>query len=123
MDLDALRPDRLPRSLRLAAYAAATAILLYLCLAPAPDLPGPSPWDKAQHAIAWAVLTGLGLVLSPSRPRAICAFALSLGVLVEVLQATMGFGRQGDWRDVAADAVGVAAALAAWALVQRRFRP
>ena len=118
MDLNALRPDRLPRPLRLAAYAAAAAILLWLCLAPTDDLPGVSLWDKAEHSIAWAVLTGTGLVLSHHRPRAIAAFAFGLGILVELLQATMGFGRQGDWRDLVADSIGIAAALAVWGLIQ-----
>ena len=47
------------------------------------------------------------------------AAVMGLGVLVEVLQATMGFGRHGDWRDLVADSLGVAAALAVYALVQR----
>ena len=122
MDLRALRPDRLPRPLRLAAYAAATVILLYLCLAPSDDLPGVSLWDKAEHAIAWAVLAGVGLALSPRRPRAICAFAIGLGIAVELLQATLGFGRDGDWRDLVGDTIGVAVALGLWAGARRLAR-
>jgi len=34
----------------------------------------------------------------------------------------MGFGRQGDWRDLLADTLGVLAALAIYALVQRLRR-
>ena len=41
---------------------------------------------------------------------------------VEILQATMGFGRDGDWRDLVADTLGVAVALAIYALVQRLRR-
>lgn len=114
-----LDPARLPRPLRLAAYAAATAILLYLCLAPTKDLPHETLWDKAEHAIAWFVLAATGLVLSPRRPRAIAAFAIGLGAAVEVLQATLPFGRDGDWRDLVADSVGVAAALVLWAILRQ----
>ncbi len=113
-------PARLPRPLRLTAYAAATVVLLYLCLAPSRDLPPEALWDKAEHAIAWFVLTSLGLILSPRRPRAIVAFTIGLGAAVEVLQAALPFGRDGDWRDLAADTVGIVLAYAVW-LVWRRL--
>ena len=115
--------DRLPRPLRLALYALAAAILLWLCLSPLDELPKVTLWDdKAEHAVAWFVLTGTGLLLSHYRPRAIAAFAIGLGAAVEILQATMGFGRDGDWRDLVADTLGVALALALYALAQRLRR-
>ena len=116
-------PDRLPRPLRLTLYAAASAVLLWLCLAPTQTLPSANMGDKIEHTIAWLVLTSLGLGLSHQRPRAIAAYALGLGALIEVLQATLGFGRQGDWRDLLADAIGVALALAGYALIRRFARP
>ncbi|WP_304190300.1 VanZ family protein [Phenylobacterium aquaticum] len=100
----------LPRRLRLSLYAAAVGVLLWLTLAPTDELPKVTLWDKAEHALAWFVLTALGLALSPRRPRAIVVFALVLGVMVEVLQGTMGVGRDADWRDVVADSAGVACA-------------
>ena len=103
-------PSRLPRPLRLALYALASAILLYLCLAPSHDLPKINLWDKEEHAIAWLVLTATGLVLSPHRPRAIATYAFGLGVFVELAQWAMGFGRDADWHDVAADSLGIAVA-------------
>jgi VanZ family protein len=111
--------DRLPLALRFGLYGLATAILLYLCLAPTKALPNVHLWDKAEHAIAWAVLAGVGLILFPDRPVAIVAFSLTFGVLVEVLQAVLPFGRDGDWKDWAADCVGVAATFAIYALVRR----
>jgi VanZ family protein len=109
-------PHRLPRPVRLGLYALASAILLYLCLAPSTELPQPGIGDKWEHGVAWMVLVLTGLALSPRRPRAIVAYALVLAVAVEVLQGLMGFGRDADWRDVVADAIGVAVALAiAWA--------
>lgn len=111
--------DRLPAALRLAAYAAAVAVLLYLTLAPSHDLPQVNVWDKAEHATAWLVLAGLGLILFPRRPVAIAAFSLGMGALVEVLQGVLPFGRDADIHDFLGDTVGVAAALAAYALIRR----
>jgi VanZ family protein len=111
-----LLPARWPRPLRLALYALAVAILLWLTLAPQQALP-PEPGfgDKWDHALAWTVLVLSGLVLAPRRPLALAAFALALGVVVEVLQGVMAFGRDSDWRDLIADAAGVALAfLIAW---------
>jgi VanZ family protein len=112
-----LVPYRLPRPLRLALYALATAILLYLCLAPSKDLPKVNIWDKEEHAAAWMVLTLTGLLLSPWRPRAIAAFAFGVGVFVELAQWAMGFGRDADWHDVAADCVGICVAFILYAPV------
>lgn len=103
-------PSHLPRPLRLALYSLATAILLYLCLAPSRNLPKINLWDKEEHALAWLVLTLTGLILSPQRPRAIAFYAFGLGVFVELAQWAMGFGRDADWHDVAADSLGIAVA-------------
>jgi VanZ family protein len=111
--------DRLPLALRFGLYGLATAILLYMCLAPSKALPNVHLWDKAEHAIAWAVLAGVGLILFPAQPAKIAMFTVSFGVLVEVLQAALPFGRNGDWQDWVADCVGVAAAFAVYAAVRR----
>lgn len=101
-------------------YALACAILLYLTLAPEQEVPGAGlVWDKAEHALSWAVLTGAGLLLSTRRRWAIGVFALVFGAVVEVLQANMGLGRDGNWLDLVADCVGIAAAYLVWALMRR----
>ena len=110
----------LPRPVRLAIYALAVTIVLYMCLAPSKDVPGEGlVWDKAAHALTWAILAGSGYVLAPRRLRAITVFAIGLGAAIEVAQATMGFGRDGDWRDLAADTIGVTVALGVYLLVRR----
>ncbi len=115
-----MRFDRLPRPFRLGLFSLACCILLYLTLAPGKYVPGEGIiWDKAEHAISWAVLTGAGLLLSTHRRWAIGVFAFVFGGTVEVLQATMGLGRDGDWHDLAADTVGIAMAYAAWFLMRR----
>lgn len=117
-----MRPDRLPPAVRLTAYAAATAVVLYICLAPTDALPDVAldVWDKAEHALTWAGLVFLGLAFWPRRLLAVSAFALVLGAAIEALQAGMGAGRQGDPLDFLADAVGVAAVVAAATLLRRR---
>ena len=112
MPVRAMRPHRLPRPLRLSLFLLATGVLLYLCLAPQSDLPQTHTWDKLQHAVAWFVLTVIGLTLSPRRRLAVPGFALALGAGIEILQALMGFGRNGDWRDFVFDALGVALGVA-----------
>jgi uncharacterized protein YfiM (DUF2279 family) len=112
--------SRWPRPLRLGLYALACCILLYLTLAPEKEVPGVGlVWDKAEHALSWAVLTGAGLLLSTKRRWAIGVFAFAFGAMVEVLQANMGLGRDGNWPDLAADSVGIAAAFLVWALMRR----
>jgi VanZ family protein len=114
--------------------------VLIVVLSLVPDDPsGDVAWDKARHGAAYAVLTALvllSLVWRPARrprPRAVIirtALALAvavvvLGGVVEVLQAEV-VDRDGSWGDLLADAIGVAAAGAAWAgaglLARRRLR-
>jgi VanZ family protein len=113
--------DRLPLALKLGLYGLASAILLYLTLAPSKAVPDVHLWDKAEHAIAWAVLAGVGLVLFPRAVLPIALFALGFGVLVEILQGALPFGRDADWKDWIADLVGVAAAVIVY-LGWRRLR-
>jgi VanZ family protein len=49
----------------------------------------------------------------------VLAFAFGFGVLVEVLQSSLPFGRDGDARDLIADSVGILAALILWAALRR----
>jgi VanZ family protein len=119
-----MNPARLPPLLKALAYMAAVAVLLWLCLAPSSALPQPPNLsDKLEHAIAWFVLTALGLLFWPASWRRVALFALGLGLAIEGLQMAAGFGRQGDWLDFAADAVGVLVALAVFALLRRRLDP
>ena len=111
---------QLPRPFRLGLFALACCILLYMTLAPEHAVPGVGLiWDKAEHAGAWAVLTGAGLLLSTRRRWAIGMFALLFGAMVEVLQANMGFGRDGNWPDLVADTVGVVVAYLVWTVMRR----
>ena len=76
-------------------------------------------WDKLQHALAFGVLTILGLLayatnktpLQKQSHRIVVAMVL-YGALIEVLQSVSGW-RYGEFGDWAADVVGV---LLAWLL-------
>jgi len=113
----------IPRPLRLGAFLLAVGVILLLTLLPSEDIPGEDMiWDKAAHAIAFGTLTILGLLLSTHRRWKVVLAVWCLGVAIEIAQALMAFGRQGDWRDVVGDTVGVAAGLTLWAIA-RRFKP
>lgn len=111
-------PSRFPRPLRLALFAVAVTILFVLCAVPSEDLPDPGTGDRFEHMAAWFVLTVTGYLLAPNRFLAIPAFALAYGALIELAQGSMGLGRHADPADLAADAVGVALAVAAYLAVR-----
>ena len=94
-----------------AAFWLTTVAVLVLTLSPGPLLPRDpfNLWDKAQHALAFAVLTMLGLLAWPQpslRWRTLLSL-VALGGFIEVAQHLSGW-RHGEWSDWGADAVGVA---------------
>ena len=96
---------------------------LWLTLGPSPGQGGGRWVDKIQHAIGFYGLTGLAAAAFARRPLLMLGAAmLALGAVIEVLQATPAIGRDAEWADLLADAVGIAAALAPQALpAWRRF--
>ena len=90
-------------------------VINILALSPAPFLPPLEIfnwWDKAQHAIAFAVLAVLAVLAYPEASRLrIALLLIGQGVLIELLQYYGGY-RFGDWQDAVADGVGVLLGLA-----------
>jgi hypothetical protein len=81
----------------------------------APDV-GPPPaipfQDKIFHAVAFACLTGPGVLVLPRRYLWFwVAHMVALGGGIELVQARGDEGRSGDVFDFAADVVGIVAAL------------
>ena len=77
------------------------------------------PWDKAAHALAFYALTLLSVAAAPRAP--IWIIVVGLMVFGAGIEAAQGFtGRDADWRDLAADAAGVLAALAPLCLRRTR---
>ena len=96
---------------RLALFAA---VVFTFAMAVLPPGDGPEllPWDKAQHFLAFYVLAGLGAAAFPRQALwAPAVGLLAFGGLIELVQALPMVGRDSDFGDWVADAVGVAFAL------------
>lgn len=75
-------------------------------------------WDKAQHALAFTVLTAWALLIWPRRAGGVVLGMLAYGAGIELAQWAVGW-RFAEWADLAADAVGV---WAAWMSVSGWWR-
>ncbi len=117
-------PRRWALALRRTAFAGAVVLNLVVLLAPDPDAPGSGVpgLDKVVHAGVFALLTAAGLAVGLAA-RWFVPAVLAWAALSEVIQATLLPARSGDWRDLVADAVGVAVGVAAVrAVAARRAR-
>ncbi|MDO8297353.1 MAG: VanZ family protein [Caulobacter sp.] len=85
--------------------------ILWLSLAPAEDLPQVTLWDKLEHAAAYLGLAVLGGLAFPNHLWRMAGSLFTFGVGVEVFQALMAVGRQGDPADALANTVGIATGL------------
>jgi len=94
------------------------AAVLYVSLAPL-NVPAdlPTHFDKLEHAAAYVFLAVwfTGLVARP-RYWLVAVTLVVFGLMIEFLQATMPFGRQGDPWDVLANVtgIGIGLGLARW---------
>lgn len=81
------------------------------------DLTGFDIWDKAQHALAFALLVLPNACCNRrTLPRTMLAAAV-LGGVIELVQPMVG--RQASWGDFAADLLGVAAGAGLGTLMSR----
>jgi VanZ family protein len=106
--------------------ACLTLLILWLALMPAGSAPTGLGWDKLNHAVAIAVATGLAyLSLQPRRWAGAAAFlyGVSLGILIEILQATLTTSRTAEWGDVVADLIGAGCTWGAIRIYQRITAP
>ncbi len=101
----------IPRPLRLAAFLAACATVVWLSVAPTAAVPDVNLWDKLEHAGAYLGLALLGAWAVRARSWTLAAGLFALGVGVEIAQGTMGWGRQGDALDALANSIGIALGL------------
>jgi len=89
--------------------AALTLVVIVSSLVPPHDLPHWRINDKFEHLIAYAGLAIWFGGLLPLRRYGLLAVALlALGGGIEIAQGLMGLGREADWRDFYADALGAA---------------
>jgi VanZ family protein len=87
------------------AFFICLAVVLALSLMPPEPLPT-TGWDKANHALAFAVLAMLGCRSYPGRQVSVLLGLLAYGVLIEFLQSLTGY-RTAELLDVVADGVGL----------------
>ena len=95
-------------------FALALASVTVLALLPVEllTLPVFNWWDKAQHALAFGVLSLLGFAAFPARLWPVALGMVLYGVAIELAQLAVGW-RFGEWQDVLADITGV---MVAWGL-------
>jgi VanZ family protein len=103
----------IPRPIRIAVFLAACAVIVWLSVAPTTAIPSVNMWDKLEHAGAYVGLALIGAWAFRSRSWRLALGLFALGVGVEIAQATMGWGRQGDVLDAVANSVGIGLGLLA----------
>jgi hypothetical protein len=87
--------------------------ILVVCLMPMKELPKTGMSDKSEHLIAFAAVAfWFGSIVMRYDLPWLALLLVAFGGLIEVSQASMGWGRSGDWRDLLADTLGIAIGLA-----------
>lgn len=85
---------------------------LIVCILPARMVEVPGVNDKFEHALGYVLLTLWFCGIYPRRKYwAIALGYLLFGILIELLQGAMNWGRHADIHDVYADAAGIAIGL------------
>jgi VanZ family protein len=80
-------------------------------------------WDKAEHFLAFYVLTGLAVAAFPRANLFVIVVALSaFGAFIEFVQGLSFVGRDRDFQDWVTDTVAIAVALAPMLLVWWRVQ-
>lgn len=102
-------------------FGMAGAALIFI--APVDGPPPAFPFqDKIFHAVAFACLTGPGVIVLPKRYLWFwLAHMVVLGAGIEWAQARSDLGRSGDIVDFIADCVGIAMAYGAGRWIRARF--
>jgi VanZ family protein len=87
-------------------------VVIVSSLVPRQDLPRLDVSDKVEHRTAYLGLAvWFGGLLPPRRYALLGLALLLLGGSIEIAQGLMGLGREADWKDFYADAVGAFAGL------------
>lgn len=97
----------------------------WLAFSPAPPPQADTGWDKANHALAFAVLALVAepaLWPHPQRRWLGAAGLLAYGALIEVVQSRLP-ARSGEWADLLADAAGIGIGMLLAVPLRRRSPP
>lgn len=80
-------------------------------------------WDKAEHFLAFYVLTGLAVAAFPRARLVVISVGLSaFGAVIEVVQGLSFVGRDRDFQDWVTDTIAIIMALAPMLLVWWRAK-
>jgi VanZ family protein len=88
-------------------FAVCLVVVMIAALLPPQIIGSPLGWDKANHAVTFAMLAMLGCGSYSDRKVQVLIGLLAYGVLIEVLQSFTDY-RSAEVLDVVADAVGIA---------------
>lgn len=96
-------------------------VVVWLALRPSTDIETGLSWDKANHALAFLVLTALTAIGWPRLRRLpLVALMMVAGCAIELIQGLPVIGRDADLMDVVADGAGVLLGLIVLAALDRR---
>lgn len=108
---DGAAPKSLLSAARLS-LAAASLVIAYGAFAPPGRAPSLMPWDKAEHFTAFFGLMALSLVSFPKTSIwRLAALLTAVGGLVELVQGLPMVHRDCDWKDWAAEVLGLCAVI------------
>lgn len=111
-------------------------VIIFLTLLPAAAMPEVPAWQlisfaTASHAVVFfilALLLRFGFkkqtafdFLHRHSGWATLIFSVLFGVLIEILQSVMGWGRQGDLMDVVSNSIGTVAGIAFFSFIYHRL--
>lgn len=102
-----MRDPRTPVRLRwlgIAASAVVAAAISVLTLMPAQELPSAPGGDKLHHFLAFSALVLPVVAVRPRNALWAVPLAIAYGGMIELIQPQVG--RQGDWADALANALG-----------------
>jgi VanZ family protein len=111
---------RSPRAWRLL-LSTLVLVICWFAFVPDPPTTVDTGWDKLNHVLAFAAVSFSGWFAwgtAHRRPAGVLLGALAFGVFIEVVQTQIP-GRSGEWPDLLADSIGIAAGIAAAAAISR----
>lgn len=91
----------------LGAFWACALAILVLALIPVTEKTPSTGWDVNDHALAFTLLTALGLRAYPRQLVNVVLGLIAFGLFIEVLQSFTPH-RVGEWRDVFTNCFGIA---------------
>lgn len=102
-------------------FVALLLIVGWLALTPQPPRELTTGWDKSNHFLAFSTLMVCGRLAWPRRWLVLFASLLAYGGTIELIQLYVP-GREGEWADLLADAIGLAIGQLLAPLALRLFR-